>query len=105
VRNRRNSAEIIAATGRRSSSASCARRRAARPPSGSSKPISGDPSTLANQVRKLRRRFRLKRIVLVGDRNMITQALIDADLEPAGFDRINSRRRARAALAVFSAPL
>ena len=40
----------------------------------------GDPSTLANQVRKLRMRFRLKRIVLVGDRGMITQARIDADL-------------------------
>src|SRR5271165_4721999 len=39
----------------------------------------GDPSTLANQVRKLRLRFRLKRIVLVGDRGMITQARIDAD--------------------------
>src|SRR5271166_5187206 len=29
-------------------------------------------------------RFRLKRIVLVGDRGMITQARIDADLGPAG---------------------
>ena len=33
-------------------------------------------------------RFRLKRIVLVGDRGMITQARIDADLEPAGFVRM-----------------
>ena len=40
----------------------------------------GDPSTLANQVRKLRLRFRLKRIVLVGDCGMITKARIDADL-------------------------
>ena len=52
----------------------------------------GDPSTLANQVRKLRMRFRLKRIVLVGDRGMITQARIDADLEPAGFDWITALR-------------
>ena len=52
----------------------------------------GDPSTLANQVRKLRLRFRLKRIVLVGDRGMITQARIDADLEPAGFDWITALR-------------
>src|SRR5208337_4988018 len=50
----------------------------------------GDPSTLANQVRKLRLRFRLKRIVLVGDRGMITQARIDADLGPAGFDWITA---------------
>src|SRR5271157_3933108 len=52
----------------------------------------GDPSTLSNQVRKLRLRFRLKRIVLVGDRGMITQARIDADLEPAGFDWITALR-------------
>src|SRR5271166_564217 len=52
----------------------------------------GDPSTLANPVRKLRLRFRLKRIVLVGDRGMITQARIDADLEPAGFDWITALR-------------
>src|SRR5271166_24781 len=31
----------------------------------------GDPSTLANQVRKLRMRFRLKRIVLIGDRGIL----------------------------------
>ena len=52
----------------------------------------GDPSTLSNQVRKLRLRFRLKRIVLVGDRGTITQARIDADLEPAGFDWITALR-------------
>ena len=52
----------------------------------------GDPSTLANQVSKLRTRFRLKRIVLVGDRGMITQARIDADLKSAGFDWITALR-------------
>jgi transposase len=52
----------------------------------------GDPSALSNQVRKLRMRFRLKRIVLVGDRGMITQARIDADLGPAGFDWITALR-------------
>src|SRR5208337_2324764 len=52
----------------------------------------GDPSTLANQVRKLRMRFRLKRIVLIGDRGMITQARIEADLGPAGFDWITALR-------------
>jgi hypothetical protein len=30
--------------------------------------------------------------VLVGDRGMITQARIDADLEPAGFDWITALR-------------
>ena len=52
----------------------------------------GDPSTLANQVGKLRMRFRLKRIVLVGDRGMITKARIDADLKPAGLDWITALR-------------
>jgi hypothetical protein len=66
----------------------------------------GDPSTLAHQVRKLRMRFRLKRIVLVGDRGMITQARIDADLGPAGFDWITALRApAIKALAAEGGPL
>jgi Transposase DDE domain len=66
----------------------------------------GDPSTLANQVRKLRTRFRLKRIVLVGDRGMITQARIDADIEAAGFDWITALRApAIQALAAEGGPL
>jgi hypothetical protein len=39
-----------------------------------------DPSTLASQVRKLRERFGLKRLVLVGDRGLITSARIREDL-------------------------
>jgi transposase len=51
-------------------------------------------------------RFRLKRIVLVGDRGMITQARIDADLGPAGFDWITALRApAIKALAAESGPL
>ena len=66
----------------------------------------GDPSTLATQVRKLRTRFRLKRIVLVGDRGMITQARIDADIAPAGFDWITALRApAIQALAAAGGPL
>jgi hypothetical protein len=66
----------------------------------------GDPSTLANQVGKLRTRFRLKRIVLVGDRGMITQARIDADVKPAGFDWITALRApAIKALAAEGGPL
>lgn len=61
---------------------------------------------LANQVRKLRLRFRLKRIVLVGDRGMITQARIDADVQPAGFDWITALRApAIQALAAEGGPL
>jgi len=66
----------------------------------------GDPSTLAHQVKKLRTRFRLKRIVLVGDRGMIAQARIDADLKPAGFDWITALRApAIKALAAEGGPL
>jgi len=38
----------------------------------------GDPSTVADQVEKLRERFGLTRAVLVGDRGMLTQARIEA---------------------------
>ena len=37
----------------------------------------GDPATVPNQVEKLRDRFGLQRVVLVGDRGMLTQKQID----------------------------
>lgn len=53
----------------------------------------GDPKTLGSQVRKLRKRFGLKRLVLVGDRGMITSARIRGDLKPAeGIDWITALR-------------
>ncbi|HME86291.1 MAG TPA: IS1634 family transposase [Roseiarcus sp.] len=52
----------------------------------------GDPSTVADQVAKLKRRFALGHVVLVGDRGMITQARIDGDLRPAGLDWITALR-------------
>src|SRR6185369_2351525 len=51
-----------------------------------------DPMTLANQVTKLKTRFGLERVVLVGDRGMITSARIRDDLEPAGLDWITALR-------------
>jgi len=42
----------------------------------------GDPTTVAPQVEKIRQRFGLSRVVLVGDRGMITQARIRQDLKP-----------------------
>src|SRR5512144_1524542 len=51
-----------------------------------------DPKTLATQIDKLKQRFALKHVVLVGDRGMITQARIDDDLRPAGLDWITSLR-------------
>lgn len=51
-----------------------------------------DPLTLAPQIAKLKQRFDLDHVVLVGDRGMITQARIDADLAPAGLDWITALR-------------
>ena len=42
----------------------------------------GDPNTIPAQIRRLKRRFRLERIVIVGDRGMLTEARIREDLEP-----------------------
>jgi transposase len=53
----------------------------------------GDPKTLATQIEKLRRRFGLVHIVLVGDRGMITSARIRKELEPIeGLDWITALR-------------
>ncbi len=52
----------------------------------------GDPATVANQVSKLKRRFAIDHVVLVGDRGMITQARIEEDLRPAGLDWITALR-------------
>lgn len=53
----------------------------------------GDPKTVAVQVAKLRERFALKRVVLVGDRGMLTSARIREDLQGApGLDWITALR-------------
>lgn len=66
----------------------------------------GDPSTLAAQVTKLKERFGLSRVVLVGDRGMITEARIAGDLAPAGLDWLTALRApAIQALAADNGPL
>lgn len=51
----------------------------------------GDPATVAAQVSKLRERFGLKRLVLVGDRGMLTAARVREDLQPlTGIDWITA---------------
>jgi len=66
----------------------------------------GDPKTLASQVRKLRERFGLKRVVLVGDRGMITDARIREELSPVeGLDWITSLRAPAIAALVASGSL
>lgn len=42
----------------------------------------GDPKSVAPQIKKLRERFGLERIVVVGDRGMLTDARIREDLGP-----------------------
>jgi len=51
-----------------------------------------DPTTLTTQVAKLKKRFGLDHVVLVGDRGMITQARITQDLTAAGLDWITALR-------------
>ena len=66
----------------------------------------GDPATLGAQVEKIKDRFGISRLVLVGDRGMITSARIRDDLKPAGFDWISCLRApAIQALAAEDGPL
>jgi hypothetical protein len=51
-----------------------------------------DPKTLAAQIGKLKQRFGLDHVVLVGDRGMITQARLTEDIKPAGLDWITALR-------------
>jgi len=51
-----------------------------------------DPMTLAAQVDKLKRRFQLEHVVLVGDRGMITQTRITEEITAAGLDWITALR-------------
>jgi transposase len=51
-----------------------------------------DPATVPDQVAKLRERFALERVVLVGDRGMLTQARIDTLREYPGLGWISALR-------------
>lgn len=51
-----------------------------------------DPKTVRAQVTKLRERFNLERIVMVGDRGMLTSARIGEDLASEGVDWISALR-------------
>ena len=53
----------------------------------------GDPTTVAPVITKLRQRFHLRRVVLVGDRGLLTDARIREDLKPVeGLDWITALR-------------
>jgi transposase len=67
---------------------------------------SADPSTLSAQVEKVKDRFGISRVVVVGDRGMITSARIRDDLRPANLDWITCLRApAVQALAAEKGPL
>ena len=51
-----------------------------------------DPGAVASQVEKLRKRFSLSRVVLVGDRGLLTDARVREDLSPAGLRWITALR-------------
>jgi hypothetical protein len=53
----------------------------------------GDPTTLPTQIKKIRERFGIARVVLVGDRGMLTDARLREDLRPIeGLDWITALR-------------
>src|SRR4051794_30747708 len=51
-----------------------------------------DPTALGPQIDKLKQRFGLSHVVLVGDRGLITEARINADIKSAGLDWITALR-------------
>ncbi len=54
----------------------------------------GDPRTVPDQVEKLRQRFTLRQVVLVGDRGMLTQTQIDKLKQYPGLGWISALRSA-----------
>ena len=65
-----------------------------------------DPLTLSAQIDKLKQRFQLQRVVMVGDRGLLTSARIEQTLRPAGLDWITALRApAIKQLAVAGGPL
>jgi transposase len=53
----------------------------------------GDPSTLAEQIKKIRDRFGLEHVIMVGDRGLITEARIREEIRPVqGLEWITALR-------------
>lgn len=50
----------------------------------------GDPATIPAQVSKLKDRFGLARVVVVGDRGMVTTTQIEGAIDPGGFGWISA---------------
>ena len=56
----------------------------------------GDPETIPAQVAKLKERFGLARVVVVGDRDMVTTTQIEGVIEPSGFGWISALKHGTA---------
>src|SRR6266508_2504693 len=52
----------------------------------------GDPATLSSQVTRLKERFSLSHVCVVGDRGMLTKARLEHDVRPAELDFITALR-------------
>ncbi|HUB21177.1 MAG TPA: IS1634 family transposase [Streptosporangiaceae bacterium] len=52
----------------------------------------GDPATVASQVTKVKDRFGITKVVLAGDRGMLTAARLREDVRPGGLDWITALR-------------
>jgi transposase len=52
----------------------------------------GDPATVASQVKKLKQRFAISHVCVVGDRGMLTKARLVEDVAPAELDWITALR-------------
>jgi len=52
----------------------------------------GDPNTVGPALDRVQKRFGLERVVMVGDRGMITDARIEKELRPRGVDWITALR-------------
>ena len=52
----------------------------------------GDPTTVAAQVTRVKDRSGIEKVVLVGDRGMLTAARLRGDVQPAGLDWITALR-------------
>ena len=70
----------------------CATPKAGRWPWRCSPGNAADPTTVGVQIEKLRARFGLSKVVLVGDRGMLTEARIREEVKPAGLDWIGALR-------------
>jgi transposase len=52
----------------------------------------GDPKTVSSQVQKVRERFGVTHVCLVGDRGMLTKARLNEDVIPAQLDYLTALR-------------